>query len=74
MSKCVATRIPFKSKVIWKGLTSKNISKYIPTPKIEGVSSKDGIFKRWGTKNTTCFSIPKEGAEGILTMERPYKN
>jgi hypothetical protein len=46
MSKCVAMRTPFKSKVIWKGLNTRNISKYVPTPKIEGISSKDGIFKR----------------------------
>jgi len=74
MSKCVVSKTPFKSKIIWKGLTLRNISKYIPTRKIEGISSKDGIFKRRGTKSTTCFSIPKEGAHGILTMERPYKN
>jgi hypothetical protein len=62
MSKCVTTRTSFKSKVIWKELISRNISKYIPTLEIEGISSKDGKFKRWGAKNATCFSIPKEGA------------
>jgi len=73
MSKCIATRTPFKSKVIWKGLTSRNISKYEHL-KLKASHTKNGIFKRWGTKKATCFSIPKESAHGILIMERPYEN